>query len=228
MSIFSRKQSVDLESFCREFYEKNILNPVIQGVDAGEVYVDAVKKSLVEADNAFSDVTSEALASEIMPLRFELFALAWTHKFAGKFAVAQSIFTKNYLHEKERNDIWDNMKHYNNAIDGATLHWLTNLGKMNMGFWYNMRSDLSAKNVDEAKKIGVEGNEIVDMVNHRLCSEDAWKQKLILEIIVPVFCERIGIEPNKLEKDAIFRLAATIYGLYKGAYQALENIKIKN
>jgi hypothetical protein len=228
MSIFSRKQTVDLNSFCRDYYEKNIINPVIQGIDVSEVYIDTVKKYLVEADKDFLNITSEMLASEIIPLRFELFALAWMHRFTGKFAIAQSIFTKNYLHEKGRDDIWDYMKYYNNAIDGATLNWLTNLGKMNLSFWYGMRKDLAAKNIDDAKKLGVEADESIDMVNNRLCSENAWKQKLILNTIVSVFCDRIAVDPNKLSDDAIFRLAATIFGLYEGAQQSLEKIKIED
>ena len=94
MGIFSRKQDVSLEIFCRNFYDKQILNPAIQGVDFGAVYFDTVKKSIVEADQNFSKITPQELASEIVPLRFELFALAWIHKFDEKSAVTQSIFTK--------------------------------------------------------------------------------------------------------------------------------------
>lgn len=105
MSIFSKKQEVTLEDFCRDFYEKNILNPVIEGIDAGAAYFNTVRKSVVEADQNFTDINSQKFATEIIPLRFELFALAWLHQFGDKSAVVQSVFTKHYLQEKKRDDI---------------------------------------------------------------------------------------------------------------------------
>jgi len=81
MSIFSKKQEVDLEDFCRDFYEKNILNPVIEGIDAGAKYFDTVRKSIVEADQNFVDIDPKKFTAEMVLLRFELFALAWLHQF---------------------------------------------------------------------------------------------------------------------------------------------------
>lgn len=228
MGFFAMKQKVNLEEFCRDFYEKNILNPVIQSFDAGEVYFDTVRKSIVEADQNFSKITSQKLASEMIPLRFELFALAWMHKFVGKFAIAQSVFTKSYLHKKERDDIWNGMEHYNKFIDGATLNWLTSLGKMNLSFWYHMREDMTAKNIEDAKKIGLsDKDESIVRVNNRLCSENAWKQKIVLGGLVIALCERLNLDPKELNEEAGFRLAVAIRGFYDGAYQAIENIKIK-
>jgi len=105
MGIFSKKQSVNLEDFCRDFYDKNILNPVIAGIDAGKAYFDTVIKNIVEVDPNFSKITSQKLAEAMIPLRFELFALAWLHKFGEKLAITESVFTKNYLHEKKKDDI---------------------------------------------------------------------------------------------------------------------------
>lgn len=229
MGIFSKKQSINLEDFCRDFYEKNILNSVIQGIDVGSAHFDIVRKSIVEADQNFSKITSEKLASEMTPLHFELFALAWMHKFVGKFAIPQSVFTKHYLHEKGQDDIWNSMEHYNNFVDGATLHWLTSLGKTNLTFWYGVRKDLAAKNIEDSKKIGlIDIDENIGRVNNRLCSESAWKQRMILGGLVLALCKRLGLNPNELNEEAGFRLAATIRGLYESTYQALENIKIKS
>jgi hypothetical protein len=108
MSLFKKKQEVDLDTFCRDFYEKNIINPVIQGIDAGAAFVEVVKRNIVEVDATFSNIDSQKLAKEWVLLRFELFALAWLHQFGERLAVAQSVFTKSYLHEKGRDDIWDN------------------------------------------------------------------------------------------------------------------------
>ena len=53
MGIFSKKQAVNLKEYCSDFYEKYILNPMIEGIDAGAVIVNNVKRSIVEADNNF-------------------------------------------------------------------------------------------------------------------------------------------------------------------------------
>jgi hypothetical protein len=229
MGIFNKKQEVTIEDFCRDFYEKNILNPVIHGVDAGMVYFDVARKSIVEADQNFSKITSQKLASEVIPLRFELFALAWTHKFiSGKNVVAQSAFTKRYLLEKGRKDIWDGMDDYSKAIDGATLHWLTSLGKMNLSFNYHVREDLAAENIEEAKKLGIDIDESVERVNYRLWSENAWRQKIILTVIQSVFYKKLRLNPDELNDEALFRIAVIIKGLYDGARQSIDRIKIRD
>lgn len=79
MSIFSKKQEVSLEKFCTDFYERNILNPEIEGIDAGAIFVDTIKRNIVEVDRNFVKINSKKLAEEIVLLRFELFALAWQH-----------------------------------------------------------------------------------------------------------------------------------------------------
>jgi len=228
MSFFSRKQEVGLEDFCRDFYDTQILNPVIGKIDAGNVFSDVVKKNIVEVYPEFAKIDSEKLNEEIKVLRFELFALAWTHKFiSGKNVVVQSDFTKHYLHEKGRDDIWAGMEPYNNMIDSVTLHWLTSLGKMNLSFNYNMRENLTKENIEAAKELEIENDDRIARVNYRLWSENAWKQKLMLGPLVYIFCERIGVNTHDLNQEAQFRLAAIIKGLYDGAEQSWDKIKIK-
>lgn len=229
MSLFSKKQEVNLEDFCRDFYDKNLLNPVIHGIDVGKVYFETVIKNVGEADPTFDKVDKKKLIEELTILRFELFALAWTHKFiSGKTVIAQSAFTKRYLHEKDRRDIWDGMGEYSRAIDGATLHWLTNLGKMNLSFNYHMREDLTAKNIKEAKELGIDIDESVERVNYRLWSENAWRQKIILTAIQSVFYKKLQLNPDELNDEALFRVAAIIKGLYDGAQQSWDKIKIES
>jgi hypothetical protein len=216
MSFFSRKQEVGLEDFCRDFYEKFI--------DASETF----RNSVIEAEDDFSTIDYKKFDTEIVFLRFELFALPWTHKFiSGKIVVAQSAFTKSYLQEKGRNDIWNGMKHYNESIGDATLNWLSNLGKINVVFNYNMRKDLTAKNIKDAKELGINIDDSIERVNERVWSEMAWKQRIILEYLVLIFYDRLGLNPNELNKGAGFRLAGLFRGMYEGAQQSLNKIKIK-
>lgn len=227
MGIFSRKQNVNLEDFCRDFYEKNILNPVIQGIDAGEVYFDTVRKSIIEADQKFSKISSEKLASEMMPLRFELFALAWLHKFGDKSAIAQSVFTKNYLQEKNKEDIWENSENYNQAIARSTT--LGRTPEKAFDRVYLAKVNTTRMNLfEQYHKEGFDDKCVARVLN-RLFSDDAWKRNVVPGLLMFVLCDRLGFEKDfEPSKEAQFRLIAIIRGLYDGAYQALENIKIED
>src|SRR3990167_1513395 len=226
MSFFSRKHEVNLEDFCRDFYDNMILNPVITKIDVGGAFIDVIKKEITEIYPKFANVNLQKLKEELIILRFELFALAWTHKFvSGKIVVAQSSFTKRYLHEKGRNDIWTGMEDYNKIIDGATLHWLTNLGKMNLSFNYHMREDLTAENIKDAKELGINIDESIERVNNRLWSEPAWKQKLLLGPLVFTLWNRLGFNSKEGNEEAEFRLAVVLRGLYDGAQQSWDKIK---
>ena len=105
-AFFSKKRKVHLDDCCRDFYENYILKQVLEGIDVSFVFPDYVKKTITEADNNFIRVDLQKLAQELIILRFELFALAWQHKFGIDSAIIQSTFTSNYLHEKKRGDIW--------------------------------------------------------------------------------------------------------------------------
>jgi hypothetical protein len=227
MSIFSKKQEVTLKDFCRDFYEMNILNPVIGGIDASATYFNTVRKSIVEADQNFTNINSEKFASEIIPLRIELFELAWLHQFGDKSAVVQSVFTKNYLHEKKREDIWDASESYNQAIARSTT-----LGKspekakdrVYLARVNTTRADL----FEHFLKEGYDSKCIARALN-RLFSDEVWKKGITASLLMFALCDRLGFEQNfEPNKEAQFRLSAIIHGLYDGSLQSLKKIKIKN
>ena len=231
MSIFTRKKQITIKDFCKDFYNNQILNPKVGEIDVGKVYSEAVKKKVVEVDPSFEEVNLEKFHERLIVLRFELFALAWTHKFvSGEKVIVQSMFTKDYLMEKDRMDIWEEMGDYCKAIDGATLHWLTNLGKMNLSFNYNTREDLTSENIKDAKKLGVKDNDVIQRVNFRLWSESAWRQKFVLTAMQVVFYENLykstGFESNKLNDEALSIIAVVMKGFYDGAKQSIDKVKI--
>jgi len=172
MSFLSKKQEIDLQHFCHDFYDKHILYQADKGVDLIKIHTDSVKKALTEADNVFADIDSEKLKNELTILLFELFALAWVHKFGDKLAVVQSVFTKKYLHEKGRDDIWDGMEKYN----GAVSHSVTvGLGDINRNFIIRARMNVADIYIANAEKNGVTIDESIGRAVNRLLSEKAWK-----------------------------------------------------
>lgn len=228
MSLFSRKVEKGLEEFCYDFYDNQILNPSIGNINVGDLYVESIIKSIGEVSNIFENIEVNILNNEMITLRFELFALAWVHKFiSGEIVVSQSVITKNYLQEKGRIDIWDGMLQYSKYIDSATLHWLENLGKRNLVFNYSTRQDLEKENIKCANKLGINIDETIEIVNNRVWSKQAWKDKIIHEALIQALFERINLNPQNLEKEAAFRLAAIIHGFYEGARQSWYKIKFR-
>lgn len=231
MGFFDTKKEVMLEDFCRDFYDNSILSQKVGGVDLSNVYPEQFRKSVSEVFPEFGKVDLEKLSEEIVIMRFELFALAWTHKYVnGKVALLQSAFTKRYLHEKGKDNIWAGMEAYNNAIDGGVLHMLSGLPqKAGMGgltFNYGMRKDLTAKNIVDAQKIGIATDDSVGRENNRLWSEPMWKQKVIHWGFLATLCDRLALNSDELTQETIFRLSVLIQGLYDGAQQSWDKVKI--
>jgi len=229
MSIFSRKQEVSLEDFCGDFYDNLILNQKVGELDASTVYPDYVKKTISDADNVFDSVDLQKLTDEIIILRFELFALAWLHKFGDKSAIIQSVFTKKFLNENGRDDIWNGMEEYNKAVSHSVT---VGLEKINQAFVIRTRLDLADLHIANAKKNGIAIDEGIGRPVNRLLSENAWKKRSTGYFLILALCHRLGLGsgPNYLgpNENAQFQLQVFIQGLYDGAYQSFDDIKIKN
>lgn len=225
--FFSKKQEVNLDDFCRNFYDKNILNPVIESIDAGATLVDITKRTIAEADGNFANIDFKKFATEVVLLRFELFALAWLHQFGEKLAIAQSTFTKHYLQEKKRDDIWDNSEAYNQAI--ARSSTLGKTPKKPFDRVYLARVDTTR--LDLFKQFHKEGYDpkCVARALNRLFTEEAWEKGITGGLLMFALCDRLGFESNfEPTKEAQFRLTAIIRCFYDGSRQSLEKIKIKN
>lgn len=226
MSIFSKKRKACLEEFCSDYYENNMRKPFVEGIDAGVTYFDTVRKSLVEADQNFTKINSQKFATEIIPLQFELFALAWQHQFGHESAVAQSVFTKLFLQENIKNDIWDACEPYNKAIARSCAIGKTPENPAD-------REDLAR--VDKTRADWFDryhkGNcdrKCVARVLNRFFSAKAWEKNIPARPLMFALCDRLGFEQNyEPNKEAQFRMNAIISGIYDEARQSLIKYKIK-
>jgi len=225
MSLFSRKPEFGVEDFSRDFYERFILNPAVEGSDVGAMYLDKVRESIVEADKSFSRVAPAVLAAATTPLRFELLALAWIHKFGDKSAIQQSVFTKGYLQEIEREDIWQDSETYNQAVARSVT-----AGKdpsrasdrFSVGFVTNMRVEL----FKEYHEAGYD-DECVARVLNRLMVGDLRNNVRTPVYLMFALFNKLGFEGDFSPSDeAGSRLNAVILGFYKGARQRLDGVRI--
>ncbi|MDO8486213.1 MAG: hypothetical protein Q7S77_00740 [Candidatus Staskawiczbacteria bacterium] len=236
MSLFSKKQEISLEDFCRDFYESSILNPKIGevGVDAMSVYAEQIKKSVAGVDNVFTNVDLQKLTYELTVMRFELFALAWLHKFPDKL-FSQSIFTYEYLQEKGRCDIWESMEKYNKAISSSVT---AGLSKLEQAYILRGRADSADKQIENCKNKGIDldsNNSVLISIGrpiNRQFSNKAWKNGHTIYFLILALCHQLGLGygPSYLgpNKEAQFRLSAVVKGFYDGAEQSWDKIKIRN
>jgi hypothetical protein len=228
MSFFGQKKpKVQLSDFCGNFYNNFYLHPLNELAGAAGIYANVVKKMAVEADDAFSGVSDEQFTQAIQPLQFEIFALAWLHKNGEGLAVAQSIFTKKYLYENDREDIWTGMESYNSAIAHASKVGLSGAGQARL---LRKRADAANKWIEIANKEGRPIDEADGRPVNRFFSEVAWRKRNTIYFLILVLCHKLelGYGPSYLGPniDAQTCLGAAIRGLYDGVAEALNEVTI--
>ena len=222
MPFFSKKQKVNLDEFTKEFYDKNFLEPMIAGMDVSDSYNEIVLKNIKEVDKTSNNISPINFKTEILSLRFELFSLAWYHQFGEKSAIENSIFTKQYLIEKGKEDLWENAQHYNQAIAASATHGCTSetaAGRMRLMLVNKTRMDLFKKYHNEYVD-----TTCVARVLNRYGTEENWKRlSITLGYIVIALCKNLNCALND---EAQFQLVAVLKGFYDGSKQNFENIKI--
>jgi hypothetical protein len=224
MALFSRETRVDLEGFCRDYYETAILNPVGVATDFSAAYLNEVRRSVAEADGSFSRVTTSELSHATIPLGFELLALAWYDKFGDKSAIQQSVFTKGYLQVIKREDIWRDSEPYNQAVARSVVAGKDSdraSSRFSVGFVTNMRVEL----FKEYHEAGYD-DECVARVLNRLMFGGAWQSTATPVALSFALTDRLGF-PIGLNDEAGFRLTAVVLSCYKGARRSLDKVRIR-
>lgn len=253
MSFFLKKQEVEIEPFLRLFYENVILNCIVDGVDINAKIFDTLKNALVATDSNFTNIDSQKFNNEIIALQFELYALAWLHQFGNKvaygyaqildkssgnsafvqdvfqsisLAVAQSVFTKNYLNKKNLNDIWEAMESYNQAIARSTIIGRT--PKKAFDKVYLAKVNLSRANLfDLYHEKGLDNKSVARVLN-RLFSDEVWKKGITAGLLLFALCDRLGFgkdfEPSK---ESHRRWFIEINDFYEKGRGSLSKVKIK-
>jgi hypothetical protein len=220
MSQSQQRPRVTVDKFCHEFYDKNILHHIVSDTNFGALFSDMVREAVMQADPCFARVDPESFESEMKVLRFEVFSLAWLHEVGGEksgdqFVIAQSEFTKRYLEEKGRLDIWEGMEPYNQAIArSSTLgNKVIDLAQLNRerflkcSHWYTQ---------------GIKPN-CADRAANRLFTEKAWERRTTGGLLMAALCDRLGCQVNK---EARFRLLSVIIGLYEGSKTAIHEVDV--
>lgn len=218
---FSRKERVNLETFCREFYDRQILNPEIAGVDAGKVYYETVRCSVAEVDSEFAIVDAQDFRDQMRLIYFEVFGLAWLHVLGDKHAAAQSDFTKRYLEERGQAGMWNALEPYNSAIARSSTLGQSSDTAAGRGY-LAFRNRILADSFDRWHSRGFDPKVVARAAN-RLCTDVACEKGDTAAFLMFALCEQLGCEPNEKAQG---RLIAVIRGLYDGVHTTLKAITV--
>ena len=235
MGLFKSKPKISIEESCKQFYDSQIFHAIIAGTDFWSDFLDTVSKSVAEADQSFSLVDPSVFQREMTALRMELFGLAWSHKFKREeFTLPQSFFTKRYLEENGRLDIWDIMGGYNQAIARSAV---TTANGEQMDAWSvtqinKLRADMFYKWAET--NIGDRPMTKEDKAHAKCVARVASRIRADIRradcIAVKLLAARLAdcLECNiSLKTEAIFRLETAIFGFYIGAEEYLKSVNLQ-
>ena len=243
MGFFSRKPKVSIEDFCRDFYDANIFNAFIGGIDANLEWWQNAYNSIIEVDKSFKAVDFNKFKEEMTALRMELLGLAWQEKFVlEQYTIPQSIFTRLYLQKINRTQIWDIMGEYNQKIamcatmteDGKQIGEVGGrIGRGKAVFINESRMDMADRWIDTniKDKTNITEEEEASLI----CVGRAVNRfgvdikrfdciairQLTGRLVVRLDCDAY------INADAAFRLSALIFGLHEGAKEAINAVDIR-
>lgn len=222
MGLFSRKSKANAIDFSREFYDQYVFGSV-RGVDLEATYAEVVRKNICESDSSFAAVSLEDLTEELRAVHLEMIGTAWLHRSKWgsrvEIAVAVSKFTKQYLADLDRSDLWDAMGAYNQVVAQSATK---GEGEHLQAFTSKQRCDLFDDLIaGESDREWVA--DAIARVANRIGSERSRKTGKMQGFVGIRVMIRLGIEgSDQIAKD----LAAVVHGFYQGATEALDNVKL--
>jgi hypothetical protein len=222
MGLFSRKTKTDAVEFAQDFYDRFVFGsfPTTE-IDFALGFADTNRRLIIEADASFAEVNADTFKDELLGLRLEMIGTAWTHKSTEEAALAVSEFTREYLISSQRGHLWEVMTEYNLALSESVTHGAdpkTRRGRAKITFVNSMRVQLFDGWVAKGRD-----PEAVARVVNRFGSEKSWKIGITQGLLAIKVTRRLKLEGS----NAIWeRLAATSYGFYQGAKEALEEVTL--
>jgi hypothetical protein len=207
--------------FSRSFYDRSVFGPDPTGGDFFEQFAESTRRLIVEADASFDAVSLPKLKEELRALRLEMIGTAWTHESKFEAALAISEFTKMYLADIGRSDLWEAMTAYNKAIAESTTHGAdpkTGSGRARIVFLNTTRANLFETWVNAGRD-----GEAIARVANRVGSEASVKAGTAQLFLALRLTERVGIEGSQ---PIVERLAAVAHGFYQGAKEALDDVQL--
>jgi len=230
MGLFNRKPKMNIEDFCRQFYDSVIFCVKTDGEGGASTLWESAFNSVTKPDPSLAGTDRDLFRREITALYMELFGLVWTHRFWGnpeKFLWRQLTFTKNYLEQNGHQNIWDIMYVYNQEIIKPVAIYLN----------CPVRSERYRRarvvSIDHMKlqlyKLWSDQGRDKDCAAHilnRMWSEGAWKEGFILASFCATLVERLVGYDNPQSEAFLTSLMEALTGFCFVAKRAIKSVKV--
>ena len=249
MGIFSSKPKVDMESFCRNYYDSQMFHAVVNGEDGSQKILDAAFQLLLDSAPSFLKVDRALFDCEMTAMHLELFALAFLKHFSDfDKAVQHSIFTLRYLQNKDRSDILNAMGKYSKAIaqtatmkaNGQKMTGESGIERMTITRVNIMRVDYYESWIKNHLSGGPENrtaddNEIASCVarvcNHLaadiLKNNEIGNRQIAALFLYSLGAETIWGENWEPSEDFLLRVASQPYSMYDFATRTLKTVDLR-
>lgn len=205
------KPKMSIGGVCGEYYNNNVFRPMITTKKGGPLVWDAFLKNIENVDYAAAAADEELFKREFFALRMELFGLAWAHlQKEEDFLVREILFTRKYLDDMQRTEIWESMDDYNKTI-------LRSAESM------NPRQGQREQVVMRLVNNGLEEEPARRVVN-RAGSESSWTEGLISGLLSDTFKDRIDCQ---LRSQGLQIVEGSIKDIYKEAEKTIKSFKIQ-
>lgn len=221
MGIFSRKTKRDAGEFSQDFFDRFIFGLHPTGTAFASIYAETTRKLVSEVVPSFAEVSLPKLTEELRALWLETIGTAWTHQSKPEAAVAVSEFTKRYLSNIDRADLWEAMTDYNKVVARSVTHG----ADPNSGAGRARATSVNQMRFSQFKAWREQGRDLeaAARVANRCGSELSWEAGITAGFLAIRLTLRLGVEGS----DLIFeRLSANIHGFYQGAKEALEKVEL--
>jgi hypothetical protein len=119
------KRKLTTEDICREYYESQLFRPTGNDVASPSGFFLNLSIDLELIDASFKGIDYTIFLLEMAAVNVELFGLAWlshNYELSKEISLSDSsipeeiVFTKRYLQDTGRGNIWERMSFYNDVI----------------------------------------------------------------------------------------------------------------
>lgn len=245
MKSSKSKRKLTTQNVYREYFESQIFSPAVND-EASPAYFFADASIWLEAtDASFKGVDFDIFLKEMIAVNIELFGLAWlNHNYdlnkelsmPESFFPKEIAFTKQYLQDTGRGDIWERMRFYNDAI-AKTLAEET-VGE-NWGRLRDISKAVRDEDYEELKEkwLVEQGRDLTRLFSRCTTDSECIERLVIRFLAVPCDMSRITVLSQKLsltlterlgrdlKQAGLLALQRVIVGLYENAVNYLDAVR---
>lgn len=232
------KRKLTTEEIFREYYESQVFGSAVNDEASPEYFFAAVSIYLEATDASFKGIDLATFLNEMTAINIELFGLAWLNHYyelskelsiPDSFTPEEIAFTKRYLQDTGRGDIWERMCSYNDAI-AKVVAW---------GRLRNILRAIGGEDYEEVRRKSlIKDAEYLTGRFSKYTIDSECRERLVIRFLsLPCDIERItalsqGLSLTlterlgcDLKQAGTFALQRIIVGLYDNAVNYLDAVR---